>query len=184
MDSILDADDELIGKIVCDRIAHAEEFHLQVLLGSFKLDKRQGEGMQLLNKIEPSNLISERIGITSSNLYLKSTLCSIGGWDEYLTSSQEADLLFRCFLNNAKIGTFNQSCCIIHTNGDSRISNNSAKSRLKNFSEVRYRFFRSCPEKSLQMEIALYRSILNFQAPFFARLQRLLISFLKIRRLK
>ena len=177
----LDADDELNGHVVSDRIARAERFGLDVLIGSFEFANNSGVKVGLLRDITPSHLIGEGIGCTCSNLYLKKLLTDIGGWNETLTSSQEADLLFRSFNNNASIDTFNQSCCIVYTDGDNRISNSSAKSRLKNFSKVRCRFVCTSPERSFRMEIALYRSILNFKAPFFERLQSVLISFVKIR---
>lgn len=176
----LDVDDELIGDIVYARLSHAEKFCLQVLIGSFELKDLPGNSVQLLLKIAPLNLVSECIGSTCSNLYKKQILQQINGWDENLTSSQEADLLFRCYLNDATIGTFNQSCCIVYTDGPNRISNKAVKERLNNYSLVRSRFVSSYPNSTLRLEFAVYRSIFNFEAPFFTRIMTLMKSFFQI----
>ena len=177
----LDADDELKGCLVSDRIAHAERFGLDVLLGSFEFANKSGIKVELLRDITPSNLIGEGIGCTCSNLYLKKLLNDIGGWNETLTSSQEADLLFRSFNNCASIGTFNQSCCIVYTDGPNRISNGSTKTRLENYSAVRFDFICSRPNRTLRSEFTLYRAILNFQAPLLFRVKNILGTFCKIR---
>ena len=177
----LDADDELIGSIVPDRIAHAENLELDVVIGAFELSNTPGVQVGLLRDVAPSNLISEGIGITSSNLYLKNLLTDIEGWNENLTSSQEADLLFRSFKNCASIGTYNQSCCIVYTNTPSRISNGPAKTRLKNYSQVRCDVVCSYPLRTFRLELILYRAIFNFQAPLYFRMKNILSSFYKIR---
>jgi glycosyltransferase involved in cell wall biosynthesis len=49
------------------------------------------------------SLFTTNLGITSSNLWNKSYINQINGWDESLKSSQEADLMFRLLQINSQV---------------------------------------------------------------------------------
>src|SRR5690606_22624841 len=65
--------------------------------------------------LEPrSEIFCSKLGITSSNLWRKSAVVDVGGWDESLTSAQEYDLMFRIFMKNEKAVYDNHFLTIVH----------------------------------------------------------------------
>jgi hypothetical protein len=81
-------------------------------------------------------LLKSKLGITSSNLWKRTALLEINGWNENLKSSQEADLMFRLLKNGAKVLHTEDFDTIIHvTNGS--ISNTDIENNWKRYIDLR-----------------------------------------------
>jgi hypothetical protein len=56
-----------------------------------------------------NSLMKGRLGVTTANLFRKSTILDTGGWNENLKSSQEYELMFRLLKNGATIKIDNEN---------------------------------------------------------------------------
>ncbi|MEP7262893.1 MAG: glycosyltransferase family 2 protein [Bacteroidota bacterium] len=103
----LDADD-IIFK---NKFSHQQEIiaasplHPDILVGSFTKKFLNGTEKEYINEQVDKwvALIDNRIGVTSANLFKKSKVEEVGGWTEFLKSSQEYDLMFRMMQKNATV---------------------------------------------------------------------------------
>ena len=83
------------------------------------------------------NIFIGRAGITSSNLFNRGALLAIDGWREELSSSQEADLMFRLVLNGGKYMVDNDILTEIRERSSGQISQGNQEKRFRNFLFVR-----------------------------------------------
>lgn len=67
-------------------------------------------------------LFTTQLGNTCSNLWRKNSIKAIGGWNESLKSSQEADLMFRLIKNNKKVVFDQKPLTIIRARPEGQIS--------------------------------------------------------------
>jgi len=81
-------------------------------------------------------LASSRLGNTVSNFYKRSTLLCIGGWDESISNSQDADLIMRLLMHNVNIIYDTENLTIIRKKENS-ISTSSISEKLKGRIRVR-----------------------------------------------
>lgn len=86
------------------------------------------------------------LGITSANLWHRASVEQAGGWEESLTSSQEADLMFRLLRIGAEVTRDGEALTLVHDAGRSVSRDASAPTRMKpanaeNFVRVRYEAF-------------------------------------------
>lgn len=102
----LDADDVILPNKIENQISIIKG-ECVLLVGDYIVIRNRGElelqDVVLANPDKWAGLISSKLGITSSNLFSKSSLDEIGGWDERLESSQEYDLMFRLLKSNGKV---------------------------------------------------------------------------------
>ena len=93
----LDADDELYPDKLGTQAALAERTGADFVAGGY----RRVRGGAEEHRTEPDGgspwvaLLRGRLGITSANLWRRTAIKAIGGWDEDWPSSQEADLMAR-----------------------------------------------------------------------------------------
>jgi glycosyltransferase involved in cell wall biosynthesis len=103
----LDADDLLFeNKFEHQaKILQSTETLPDILVGSFTKTFLNGNKKEYINsKVDMwVALIDNRIGVTSANLFKKSKVEEVGGWSEYLKSSQEYDLMFRMLQKGATV---------------------------------------------------------------------------------
>ena len=103
----LDADDILYE----NKFAHQQQLintassHPDIVVGSFTKKFLDGSAKEYINEDVDKwvALIDNRIGVTSANLFKKSKVMEVGGWTEFLKSSQEYDLMFRMMQSNATV---------------------------------------------------------------------------------
>lgn len=108
----LDADDEIMP----------EKFERQLLLAKGGADVVMGafyrvdvsNNKQVKYDVYPNqsvwiSVLFSKAGITSSNLYARKPLSTIGGWNTELGSSQEYDMMFRLLKTNIKVA-FDREC--------------------------------------------------------------------------
>jgi glycosyltransferase involved in cell wall biosynthesis len=103
----LDADDILYS----NKFSHQQQLITatnpkpDIVVGSFTKKFLNGSEKEYINEHVDKwvALIDNRIGVTSANLFLKSKVEEVGGWSEFLKSSQEYDLMFRMMQKNASV---------------------------------------------------------------------------------
>lgn len=129
----LDADDELLPGKLEKQIKLAETSKADIIVGQSVFEYvEKGKIIREQRKSDTNvwkGLIRSKLGITSSNLWRRTSLISVGGWDESLTSSQEYDLLFR-LLKNGQHVCFDPGLDTIVYRMDNSISKSTDKERL------------------------------------------------------
>ena len=103
----LDADDILFPEKLSHQASMilANECKTDILVGSFSKKYLDGTERIYLNEtIDPwIALIDNKMGVTSANIFKKSKLDELGGWELDMKSSQEYDLMFRMMKKNAVV---------------------------------------------------------------------------------
>jgi glycosyltransferase involved in cell wall biosynthesis len=131
---LLDADDELLPSKLERQVSIAEENNADVVAGESMLSyiskSKEVNSVRHTDVDIWRGLITSNLGITSSNLWRKTALDQVNGWDEELSSSQEYDLLLRLLQNGAKIITDKAVNTIIHLSTNS-VSNSPSIERKK-----------------------------------------------------
>ncbi len=136
----LDADDVLAPGKVARQAALAEAAdvvaggHEQVPFGSDAAPERQ----RLRTEDAWLGLLLGQLGITSANLFRRSAVEAVGGWDEALRSSQEYDLMFRMVREGGAVGFDPEIGTTVRTRGGSVWSQNRARSE-RGWVELRMR---------------------------------------------
>ena len=98
----LDADDLLLPEKIENQINKVQHFttaKVGVLAGGFQLSEKGKKAELVVPQTQNKwlALFLGQLGITSSNLWFKEALQSVGGWDNAHTSGQEYELMFRLF---------------------------------------------------------------------------------------
>jgi len=141
----LDSDDQLAPGKLASQVAVAEANHADIVAGSYRRIKSDGTVM-FIRKYESSMvdqvfplLLNTNLGITSSNLFRTASVRGVNGWDEYLKSSQEYDLMFRMIQQGA-IAAFDPEIhtTIIHRESGS-ISRTNEKANAERYVALRIR---------------------------------------------
>ncbi|MEO3407292.1 glycosyltransferase family A protein [Mucilaginibacter sp. CAU 1740] len=131
---LLDADDELLTSKLERQVLIGEENDADVVAGESMLSYiSKSKEVNVVRHTDVDiwrGLITSNLGITSSNLWRKTALDQVNGWDEELSSSQEYDLLLRLLQNGAKIITDKAVNTIIHLSTNS-VSNSPSIERKK-----------------------------------------------------
>ncbi len=96
----LDADDILLPEKLRTQMNLISETNSDLIVGNYsRTENNKTENIiQIKNSWE--GLIKGRLGFTSSNLWKKSVLINVGGWDN-VRSSQEAILMFKILKQNS-----------------------------------------------------------------------------------
>lgn len=130
----LDADDELLPAKLQDQVDLIKTQQVDVIISEAIVFKWvNGKTLESTRKIYKndfwSGLILSLLGITSANLWRKSLLEDVGGWNESISSSQEYDLMFRLMKKDAKI-VFDKNINTVIHQVDSVISKSFDKEKV------------------------------------------------------
>ena len=130
----LDADDELLPVKLQDQVDLIKTQPADVIISEAIVFKWvNGKTLESTRKVHKSDfwsgLILSLLGITSANLWRKSLLEDVGGWNESISSSQEYDLMFRLMKNDAKI-VFDSKINTVINQADSVISKSLDKEKV------------------------------------------------------
>lgn len=82
-------------------------------------------------------------GITSANLFRRSSLNAIGGWKEDLGSSQEAELMFRLLMKSDQYIAHKELLTEVRERASGRITQSNPVRRVKNYLHVRLAMYES-----------------------------------------
>lgn len=138
----LDADDLLLPQKLEHQLNQVTDQHSFLVA---KYTHRSVDGQEV-EKTPISNpffgVFQAEFGITSANLWNRTNLIEIGGWDETLTSSQETTLMFELLKNNQNV-CFDTalSGTIIRERPSGQISQSDPTRKWKNFLHLRVRMF-------------------------------------------
>jgi len=99
---------------------------IDIVVSGFKKRNLAGnDKTYIFDTDDPWNsLMKGRLGVTTANLFRKSAIINVGGWNENLKSSQEYELMFRLLKNGATIKIDNE---ILNINRE-RVSGSITKS--------------------------------------------------------
>lgn len=152
----LDADDELLEGKISRQLQLAIDSEVDVVAGSCLL-KYIGhpKTYDIFRYVDDNvwrGLITSNLGITSSNLWRKSFLLKVNGWNENLTSSQEYDLLFRMIKNGAKVITDTLSNTVVHFSNNS-VSKTTNRERLEEILKNRIELRMAIKEELLSQHL-------------------------------
>lgn len=161
----LDADDELLPEKIAKQMAIVATHNPDIIIGDYTKIRSIKRGKNsAVEKITRQNiiakddlwagLINSRLGITSANLWRKTSLLQVDGWNEELSSSQEYDMLFRLLKLKAKVIISHQLQTIVHAQSDSvsRTSNTDDDKQFKlylNRYDLRRRIYEFLHENNL-----------------------------------
>ncbi|HHX61237.1 MAG TPA: glycosyltransferase family 2 protein [Epulopiscium sp.] len=93
------------------------------------------------------SLFMGRLGNTCANLWCKQCVIAIGGWNEKLQSSQEADLMFRLLIHNSNIIYDNKFLTLIRERPHGQISKIDPANNWKRLLHNRLKIFRWVKEE-------------------------------------
>lgn len=140
----LDADDELQPEKLARQAKLAKNSDAGIIIGDYIIERGFGRQQENKHSVKDpwTGLINSCLGVTSSNLWKKSDLESVGGWNEDITSSQEYDLLFRLLKNGSQLEFDTTLSTVVHREGNS-ISRSDNKRKLtkivQNRIDLRYK---------------------------------------------
>ena len=130
----LDADDELLPDKIERQVVIAGAHAADMVVGSCRILNLDGTStVHAAASGNPWQLLPRvQLGITSSNLFRRAQVLSVGGWDEGLKSSQEYDLMFRLLKNGATVAFDEAPGTLVHRQqGSITQTNQHANSRRR-----------------------------------------------------
>lgn len=136
----LDADDLLQAKKIEHQVdmIHVKP-KISIVAGACL--KRNIAGMEVqsspINQNPFKSLFTTQLGITSSNLWNRQYIEYIGGWDETLKSSQEADLMFRMLQVNEQVIFDSEPLTIVRERPSGQISQGNPEQKWLQYINLR-----------------------------------------------
>ena len=129
----LDADDLLEPQKISHQIGLQPSDKVDFIAAAFLKIYIDGRKIKALipNQHLWVNLVSGKLGITSANLFRKSALIAVGGWNEEMKSSQEADLMFRLIKRGGQAIIDNVDNTIIRQRSSGQISDQSVDNKVR-----------------------------------------------------
>lgn len=113
----LDADDELLPNKISNQLSISNIDSIDVV--SSPITEQSNKGNIIHYEVSEMDdiwlsLLYGKIGWTCSNLWRKSALVDVGGWDIEYTSHQEVELMSRLIKEEKIFHFYNKSECIVH----------------------------------------------------------------------
>lgn len=133
----LDADDLLLPKKIEHQVEIVHQKNTSLIAGSYKSQFLNGKTNEVFPIEEPwFGVFSTKFGITGANLWEKSILDQINGWNASLNSSQEYDLLFR-YIQKSENVSADSNIGLIKRERTASISNQNIKGNRERFVHLR-----------------------------------------------
>ncbi|HTA62760.1 MAG TPA: glycosyltransferase family A protein [Bacteroidia bacterium] len=162
----LDADDELMPDKILNQVNFISnnptiELIIASLIKNFV--KRKQVLLESLDNVWIGAIVS-RAGCTCSNLYKKSALEKINGWDEAKISSQETWLLFSLLKQKCNVAVFHKAETIINERVEGSITFNNRIGNWERyivFREEIWEYLKSSGLLTPEIETALKQSIFD-----------------------
>lgn len=163
----LDADDLLMPTKIAHQVKLVQKAaHPPDLIAASFL-KAYRDGRTVTVEVEQEDvwvsLLKTRLGCTPANLWRKAALKSVGGWNESLRSSQEADLMFRLLQAGAKV-SFDETCLTLVRVREGSISTSNLDRISQQYVELRYeilRYLRKADLLTTERTQAAYQAIFD-----------------------
>ena len=154
----LDADDLLLDGKLLHQIELLSSVSDKVGFISGASITQNVSGKQVIKKIDDVvhpylSVFTIQSGNTCSNLWRRSALEKVNGWNTSLQSSQEADLMMRLVINGYQFMIDNLPLTIIRERLEGQISQTAHEFRLQRFVELRLKFIQTIkhelPDKAI-----------------------------------
>lgn len=136
----LDADDLLLPAKIFNQIQIVKQSsdRIAFIAAAFKRQKVSGDYLDvLLGENNEVDVFFNKAGITSANLWRKSYLLNIGGWNVDLKSSQETDLMLRLLKIGCKYEIDTNFNTIIREREAGQISQRNPNERWLQYIDIR-----------------------------------------------
>ncbi len=144
------------------KVIEAQAEHPDILVSDFY--RRTTDGAETLYTFKEQDLwcavMGTALGVTSANLYKRSMILTIKGWDEDLKSSQEYDLMFRILKEGGSVKFDSRPCCIIREREAGSISKTTPGPKWLRYINLRIRIYEYLKEHHLLNE-ARYSTFVN-----------------------
>lgn len=137
----LDADDILMPNKISEqlnRVYSIKNSTIAFIAGAYI--KQSVSGYKQIVMPTNNGMLSvflNQAGITSSNLWNKNALMSVGGWNENYKSSQETELMFRLLKNNYSFIVDKEPLTIIRQRESGQISTTNNSNRILQYINLR-----------------------------------------------
>jgi glycosyltransferase involved in cell wall biosynthesis len=136
----LDADDLLLGGKISVQLDHTKD--CDVIYDSCLKKSTFGKIRKIkTEKNVELGLMKGALGNTCANLWRKSTLKDVEGWNEKLASSQESDLLIRIHGIGGRFKRLDSSKTLIREREFGQISQGNKKLLWENYTNLRVNFY-------------------------------------------
>ncbi len=132
----LDADDILLPEKIMTQLKLAVESDADMVVGNYSRTENSITEKIVQIKDSWEGLIKGRLGFTSSNLWKRTTLTKVGGWDD-IKSSQEAYLMFKILKEKGKIIFDEEFNTIKMERTRNSISKTNVKDNITRYIELR-----------------------------------------------
>jgi glycosyltransferase involved in cell wall biosynthesis len=162
----MDADDALHPTKLSHQAALAETRGLPALIvGSFRTLDPTGRVVATVvqhtsGRAPWLDLMRHRLGGTPQNLWLRSMVEKVGGWDPALGSSQEYDLMFRMLQQGAEVLYDDAVLTDVHQREGGSISQGNMERNWKRFVDLRIRILDHLRRAHPGLELAPYQQML------------------------
>lgn len=148
-----DADDILLPTKFEYQLSLIEKsaIKIDIVVNSFKKRNLAGnDKTYVFDTDDPWNsLMKGRLGVTTANLFRKSTILDTGGWNENLKSSQEYELMFRLLKNGATIKIDNEILNINRERVSGSITKSNPEAKWIRFINLRINIYNYLYENNL-----------------------------------
>jgi glycosyltransferase involved in cell wall biosynthesis len=165
----LDADDLLLPKKINHQIEliKSQITCPDIVIGALikQYSNNERKSFELLSNNVWEALIRGKSGCTCSNLYKRSIVIEIGGWDEKKRSSQESYLLFELLKRNVNVLFDNKEYTIIRVRLSGSITHSNKADNWERFIILReeiWGFLKSVNLLTTEIEIALKQIIFDY----------------------
>lgn len=162
----MDADDAIAPEKI-ERHARAVEAHglPDILVGSARIFGPDGRiaklDIQATKGRDPwLDMALTRMGGTPNNLWKRSAVEAIGGWDESLRSSQEYDLLFRLLRNGATVAYDAEPLTDVHRQAAGSITSSDPVGKWRRHITLRARIIEHLVAERSPRDLAPFRQAL------------------------
>ncbi|MBK8497414.1 MAG: glycosyltransferase family 2 protein [Flavobacteriales bacterium] len=162
----MDADDELVPQKIAHQVALAEHSGLpELIVGSVHTYKADGNlretDAQSPDRHDPwLDLMKHRMGGTPGNLWKRSAVEEVGGWDPAMKSSQEYDLMFRMLCNGARPVFDPEVLTHVHLRASGSVSTSNLDQAWERFIELRARIIAHLQRTQPALDLQPHRQVL------------------------
>ncbi len=164
----LDADDLIMPEKINHQISlYKSQPNLSLIAGLY-YNRGVNSNTDIINsKLNPNKYTAAFInqcGITSSNLWKREDIEKVGGWNEDLKSSQEAELMFRLVLRQKEFIFDNIPYTVIRERESGQISQRNPNEKWYQYIDVRLKYLKELkmqlPHAYQENKVVFYNSLL------------------------
>lgn len=162
----MDADDALLPEKIAHQVALAERSGLpDLIVGSVHTYRADGSlretDIQRPEARDPwLDLMKHRMGGTPGNLWKRSAVEAVEGWDAAMKSSQEYDLMFRMLCNGARPVFDPEVLTHVHLRASGSVSTSNLDQAWVRFIELRARIIAHLAHAQPGLDLRPHRQVL------------------------